>query len=293
MRHRHSVALLLGLVLAGLGAVTSAGGGPSFHASLDGTATATHCEGGAPEPTTARGLTFVPGVTGQAVYLGQRGQGPYEKMPLLEYDAGRHFTGDGGTVMFWVSPDWDGYFTDPIHFDTYFLFAALGGPEVPDFATRDVPPNSGCDRLWLFMWNWLRCDLYEQPGKPLASLAWRCRNTWMRGDWWHIAITWQSNGWSTLYVNGVPRAIGAQPKLADIQRFYVGCMPKVWTQDLRANAAFDELRIYPRALVDEEIGTEFRRIAPLDPPLQLCGQLPASTAVAGSVHDGRSPHHAG
>ena len=224
---------------------------------------ATHCEGGAAEPTTARGLTFVPGVTGEAVYVGQHGKGPYEEMPLLEYDAGRHFAGDGGTVMFWVSPDWDGYFTDPIHFDTYFLFAALGGREVPDFTSRDVPPNSGCDRLWLFMWNWLRCDLFEEPGKPLASLAWRCRNTWLRGDWWHVAITWQSKGWSKLYVNGVPRATRAHARLSDIQRFHVGSLPRVWTQDYRANAAFDELSIYQRALTDEEIEAEFHRIAPL------------------------------
>ena len=172
MRNRRAGALLLGLGLACLAAVACAEGGPSFHASFDGTAIADLCEVGKPEPTIARGLTYVPGVTGQAVFLGQSGKGPYEQMPLLEYDGGQHFTGDGGTVMFWVSPDWDGYFTDPIHFDTYFLFSAMGGRKVPDFATNDVAPDSGCDRLWLFMWNWLRCDLHEEAGKPSASLSW-------------------------------------------------------------------------------------------------------------------------
>ncbi len=86
----------------------------------------------------------------------------------------------------------------------------------------------------------------------------------MRGDWWHIAFTWNAEGWSKLYVNGVPRATRAQPKLADIQRFYVGCLPKVWNQTQRASAAFDELSLYPRALSTEELASEFRRIAPLD-----------------------------
>ncbi len=264
MLNRRAGTLLFGLGLACLTAIACADNGPSFHASFDGTATAEVCVDGNPVPTTARGLTFVPGVTGQAVFLGQNGKGPYEQMPLLEYDGGKHFSGDGGTVMFWVSPDWDGYFTDPIKFDTYFLFSALGGRDVPDFTTRDVAPDSGCDRLWLFMWNWLRCDVHEEAGKPSASLAWRCRNTWMRGDWWHVAITWDKTGWAKIYVNGIPRAGKVHAKVADIQRFYVGSMPKVWNRDGRANAAFDDLSIYRRALSDEEISREFRRIAPID-----------------------------
>ena len=236
----------------------------SFRAPFDGSARAIVAEGGSPEPTAARGLRFVPGLSGQAVYVGQHGQGPYEQMPLLEYEAGRHFSGEGGTVMFWVSPDWDGYFTDPVKFDWYFLFAAMGGQAAPDFTSRDVAPNGGADRIWLFMWNWLRCDLYGEAGKPPASLAWRCRNTWLRGDWWHVAFTWSADGWGKLYVNGLPQATQARPKLKDIQRFYVGSLPRVWTRDYRANAAFDELQIYRRALANEEIAAEFRRFAPLD-----------------------------
>lgn len=264
MRNCDMKTLLFGLIMVLVAVAADADSGPSFYAPFDGSATATRCESGAATPTTGRGLTFVPGVTGQAVYVGGFGKGPYDQMPLLEYDGGRHFSGDGGTVMFWVSPDWDGYFTDPIKFDTHFLFGAVGGRDVPDFSTRDVAADSGTGRIWLFMWNWLRLDLHEQPGKPLPSAAWRCRNTWMRGDWWHVAMTWQNKGWSKLYVNGIPQAIQAQPKLADIQRFYVGSLPKVWNQTQRADAAFDELSIYPAALSDEAIAGEFRRIAPLD-----------------------------
>lgn len=258
--HRHALVLLaLGTALA-----AAAAEGPSFYANFDGSATAVRCEGGPPAPTVARGLKFVPGVTGQAVFVGGHGQGPYEQQPLLEYDAGRHFAGDSGTVMFWVSPDWDGYFTDPIKFDSHFLFAAVGGRDTPDFSTRYVEPTSNAGRLWLFMWNWLRLDLYSEPGKPLPTIAWRCRNTWLRGDWWHVAFTWQRDGWSKLYVNGVPRAERAKTKLDDSQRFYVGSLPKVWNESQRANAAFDDLSITSRTLSDAEINAEFRRVAPLD-----------------------------
>lgn len=263
MRQSH-LAVLLGAALLGLSMLANAAEGPSFYAPFDGTATAALSTSGAPAPTAARGLSFVPGVTGQAVYVGGFGEYPYDQKPLLEYDAGNHFAGDGGTVLFWVSPDWDGYFTDPIKFDTHFLFSAVGGRETPDFTTRDLTPDSGVGRLWLFMWNWLRCDLYEQPGKPPVSLAWRCRDTWLRGDWWQVAVTWQSSGWGKVYVNGIPRAARAQAKLTDAQRFYLGSLPKTWNQTQRANAAFDELRLYPRALSDEEIAADFRRIAPVD-----------------------------
>ena len=265
MRGLRALIPLFALLAALICSSARADDGPSFYAPMDGSATAARSENGSPEPTAARGLKFVPGVVGQAVYLGQHGKGPYEQMPLLEYDGGEHFTGDGGTVMFWVSPDWDGYFTDPVKFDWYFLFTAMGGRETPDYTTRDVPPNSGNDRILLFMWNWLRCDLFEQPGKPPASLAWHCRNTWLRGDWWHVAFSWGNGGsWGKLYVNGIPQALKANPKLADIQRFYLGSLPKVWTSDYRANATFDELKIYRRALTNEEIETEFHRIAPLE-----------------------------
>ncbi|MBU0607229.1 MAG: LamG domain-containing protein, partial [Armatimonadetes bacterium] len=263
MRCRVPAAALGGLLLC-LAAVAGAAEEPTFTAHFDGSATATRSDGAPAAPTVARGLTFIPGVTGQAVFVGGHKQNPYEQAPLLEYDAGKLFTGDAGTVMFWVSPDWDGYFTDPVNFDTYFLFAAVGGREAPDYTTRYVAPDSNCSRLWLFMWNWLRLDLFAEPGKPLPTIAWRCRDTWLRGDWWHVAFTWQRDGWSKLYVNGIPRGVQAKTKLDDTQRFYLGSLPKVWNESARANAAFDDLSITSRALSDADINTEFRRVAPLD-----------------------------
>lgn len=65
--------------------------GLSFNAPFDGTARAAVCDGGSAEPNTAHGCSFVPGVLGQAVYVGQHGKGPYDQMPLLEYDGAKHF----------------------------------------------------------------------------------------------------------------------------------------------------------------------------------------------------------
>lgn len=136
MRPRHLAALLSTMAIAWTGGAAAEEAGPSFYAPFDGSATASICDGGAPEPTSARGLQYVPGVVGEAVYVGGFGDKRYEQAPLLEYDAGEHFSGEGGTVMFWVSPQWDGYFADPANFDTHFLFSALGGREPPDFTRR-------------------------------------------------------------------------------------------------------------------------------------------------------------
>ena len=234
----------------------------TFYVPFDGTPTAAVCLGGRREPTVARGLRYVEGVSGRAVYVGGFGERRYDRAPLLEYDAGQHFASGSGTVSFWVRPEWDGYFDDPRRFDWHFLFYAMGGKTEPDFTSAVVDRKAGYQRIALFMWNWLRCDLAAD--KKAMSIKWRCRNAWMRGDWWHVALSWDKRGWAKLYVNGSPECVTGRVQLADTQRFYVGCLAKVWPRRWRANAAFDELRIFRRALTDEEVMQQFRRFAPVD-----------------------------
>jgi len=235
-----------------------------FYAPFDGDAGALLAGGASAAPTSVRGLEFVEGVCGQAVYIGKFGDRKHETAPLLEYDGAGLFASPDGTVSFWVRPDWDGHFTDPKRFDWHYLFAALGGKDEPDFATTFVKPGSGYGRIGLFMWNWLRYDLAQGEGEKSVQLQWRCRNTWMRGDWWHVAFSWDSRGRGKLYVNGTPQWREAKVAIADIQRFYVGGPARTWVHYARANAAIDELRIRRRALADHEVMAEFRRFAPLD-----------------------------
>lgn len=216
---------------------------------------------GSSEPTVAKGIKFVKGINGKGVYVGGWGERNYRKAPLLEYNGEKLF-GKEGTISFWVSPDWDGYFTDPYNFPWYFFFMAVGGKEDADFITKYISPKNNYGRISLFMWNWLRCDLHKEDGKGV-SLRWKCRNAWMKGDWWYIALTWKK-GEAKLYVNGIPENKKENVELEDIQKFYIGSLPNLWVARYRANSTFDEFKIYNRALSDEEIRKNFRRYVPVD-----------------------------
>jgi hypothetical protein len=70
--------------------------------------------------------------------------------------------------------------------------------------------------------------------------------------WQHITATW-SNGTATIYLNGVAVASGAISTPANVVRTinYIGRSP--WAGDAYANAVYDDLRIYSRALTSGEI----------------------------------------
>jgi Concanavalin A-like lectin/glucanases superfamily/Ig-like domain CHU_C associated/Lectin C-type domain/Secretion system C-terminal sorting domain len=70
--------------------------------------------------------------------------------------------------------------------------------------------------------------------------------------WQHITATW-SNGTAILYLNGVQVASGAVSTPANVVRTinYIGRSP--WVADAYANAVYDDLRIYNRALTSGEV----------------------------------------
>ena len=162
----------------------------ALHADFEGSAVL-HTEPGDAEPLAAKGLTFTDGVLGQAVRVSTADGA----QPLLQYAAGEAFKGPGGTVMFWFRPEWDGAIADPQHFPWYGLFSTLD-------AAGKVPL-----RIW--QWNWLRADLARGDDLKGFSLNTRCRGSWLKGDWHHVALTWNEDGWCTLYADGVP--YGARP----------------------------------------------------------------------------------
>ena len=212
---------MVGLVWVCLASVASPPPDPSlaFYAPFDGTTTAAVTGVGTAAAVTARGIAFTDGIRGQAAHVGGNGQTPC----LLEYDGAGLFPPDAGTVMFWVRPDWDGYFTELGQDNIYHLF------------TADSAKDS---RIGLCMWHWLRCDFKDAVTATPIMVEQRCRFAWMRGDWWHVALTWERGPRKAacLYVNGVQSVQAVDLNLADIQRFAVGSH--------RANAAFDSLRIH-------------------------------------------------
>ena len=228
---------------------------PALYAAFDG-ATVIRGKHGEAAARASEGLTFTDGVLGQAVRVSTA----HGAKPLLEYDAGDAFTGAGGTVMFWFRPEWDGAIRDPKQFPMYALFSSQDDD-------AGIPL-----RIW--QWHWLRADLSRGGGAEGFSLRNRCRGAWLEGDWHHVALVWNEDGWCTLYADGVPYERGLtgerylpqrQEALVDaIKTFSVGCRPGRGGAVGVANGAFDELRVYRTALSAEQVMSEFHRVCPVD-----------------------------
>ena len=275
MRHQ-SLAILL--CLSANHVAWSADDTLSFYASYDRSTTADVCQSGPAKPTFERATKLVPGIRGRAVFIGGVGSRPWVKSPVLEYDGTGHLNAEEGTVSFWVQPDWDGHYYETSRMPCYTFFSAFGGAESPDFVSKFVKPDAGRLRMRLWMWHWLRADIdvgMKDGGKRNAvSMERKCRDDFMRADWWHVALAWDRDGWARLYVNGDarPRGMGGGKRFPmrvrfhpeDVQRFYVGCVPFTAFRNYRAVAAIDELKIYRRALSDAEVEAEYRRFAPVD-----------------------------
>lgn len=226
-----------------------------YSGDFDGVA-ALHGKGGDVPARVARGVTFTDGVSGQAVRVSRS----RNVDPRLEYAAGNAFTGAGGTVMFWFRPDWDGRIVDSRHFPWYALFS-----------TSD---DSGACPFRIWQWHWLRADLSRGADAKGFSLSLRCRDAWLKGDWHHVALTWNENGWCTLYVDGVPYERGLtgnrylpQRRSADltaVRTFGLGCQVSKGGGMRPADGAFDELRLYRTPLSADQVTAEFRKVLPVD-----------------------------
>ncbi len=230
-----------------------------FYAPFDGSTVATNNAEREVKPSLEQALTFVPGIKGQAVFVGGNGETDWAEAPALEYPSDSLFESAAGTVMFWVQPDWNGT-TSPLNNLYRFFYAG--------------------ERCNMFMYAWLRADLgvVPQPGmeNDIANLVSPVRGSWRKGDWWHLALSWDSTGWSKLYVNGMPFTTGfgyrSGPQLmrqaldlGNIDKFAVGSsFQNSPFSNMRGNAAFDEFKVYRRALSDDEIVADYRRFMPVD-----------------------------
>jgi len=240
--------LLAGSVIS----AQTADSGLLFYAPFDGNATATIAQDGSATPLVAQNLEFVEGVSGKAVYINISEKA--SEKASLEYAAENCFTSSSGTVSFWVRPNWDGYKTSTTEFLSYYFFSA--------FAPNEKDAKNSAMKIRLWMWNWLRCDLVGTEKNKNFMINWKSgsnwlRSAWLRGDWWHIALTWNATD-VKLFVNGCPMGTQSQIDVKGISRFFVG------GRYGGADAAFDELKIFDRALSDKEVKGEYRTFAPLD-----------------------------
>jgi len=206
-------------------------------------------------PLRESGLRFVEGIKGRAVYIGGAADAGKKEASFLQYDARKLFDGPAGTVCFWFKPDWDGGTGS----DGRFLVTGEDGQAKNIF------------NLWF--WTWLRADL---PRKDLSSVMMnrRFRPAVFRGDWMHLALVWPETGWTKLFVDGVPYRHGGPPPdelpmrltsldMRAIHTFCVGSGVSI-PPGQNGGGAFDDLKIYRRALSDDEVVSEYRRGVPID-----------------------------
>lgn len=190
---------------------------PSFQLSFDGNLTAS--PGG--EPLRVAGqVQYLDGKTGQAA--------EFPAGSVATYPAKGNLSKASGSISFWLRPNWDG--DDGL---SHGLVA-----DVSNF--NDKLQNT------FYLWKWstgqLRLDL-RSPADPY--LTYDVRN-WKAGEWHHVGATWDSRQGLALFVDG--ECVARRDSSYDVvnaTQFNVG---GDWAGNGTANAAFDDLRVYPVAL---------------------------------------------
>ncbi|MFA6569252.1 MAG: LamG domain-containing protein, partial [Victivallales bacterium] len=216
-----------------------------FYAPYDGS---TSSVGNTPvSPLGEKGLSYVPGVRGQAVKFGSASS-------ALTYSAADLFAPASGSVEFWIQPDWDGYHWNSAKVPAAYSFFEVNAPG-KDAGAGGSPMES---RIKLFMPGGLRCDFVSNKDGKVVSLNYSIRAEWMKGDWWHVCLTWDDKK-LMVYVNGIPVSSELAPRLSDAKTFSVGSASQG-----ASHSAIDELRFYRRALNAQEINRHFREGAPTD-----------------------------
>ena len=155
--------------------------------------------------------------------------------------------GNSGAVMFWFRPNWDGI----ANLTTYPLLQLVGA--------------DGKDRLSLFLWNWLRADVWQNNGKSKISIGRRDRGNYFKNDWVHFAVVWEGSGRVKLFVNGLPY-LASSSWMKD-SRFIPGADLFSATRlllDSKADGSFDELKLYKGAVSNRIVYDEYRRHMPVD-----------------------------
>ncbi len=203
------------------------------------------------KPLKAEGLEFVDGMDGEAVRIAAKGRDG--KSPRLDYDVSDVFSGASGSISFWFRPAFDGA-SDK---GSRFLLRGLD--------------SFGKARFSLWLWHWLRADL-PREGLGGVSVNRVLRNAFLKGDWLHLGLTWDAEGWVKLYFDGLPYKQGNHWMPEAPQRFGKLDMASLKTLSVgvagnpkeNADGDFSGLKLFSRALSDEEMAAEYRSKAPIE-----------------------------
>jgi len=211
-------ALTLTPTLLTAAATHAAGPQLLFRADLDGSVAQQVGEGEALAQGTP---AFAPGRHGQAFVA--------DGQCVLSYPAAGNLDKARGTIAMWVSPQWDG-----------------ADGQSHSFFSDDLDFNQPADNN-LHLWKWvsgdsLRFDIRTAEPKDIESgIA-----GWKAGEWHHIAVAWDCQVGTRLFVDG--RQVAAlslkwEPKPGT--RFYVGAN---WNGGSPAQALIEDVVIYDAPL---------------------------------------------
>lgn len=235
---------------------------PDFAANFDGNTIGKLASGDSATPFVEENIHYVDGIRGQAIFVPSGLDG---KKSLLGYETEKLFKSKSGTVMFWFRPNWKGDSYGDIRFPHYNLFYA------------EESSADASERLQIFLWNQLRADVFRGLAETPISLHQGNQYSFTMGqqDWFHVALVWNDDGYLKFYLNGLPYnhadgarswnlyPVAALANLYGVDQFFVGSKPGSGSSKLGADAAFDELKIFRKALDGSAIAAEYRSDCPL------------------------------
>ncbi|MDQ0288199.1 LamG-like jellyroll fold domain-containing protein [Oligosphaera ethanolica] len=218
--------------------------GVIFHATFDDGVEATSAAG-ARAPLRANGYELVPGLGGQAVKVPAGG--------VLSYDTAGNLDLSKGTLSFWLQrPVLSAERLEELRSkwsarQLFGLFLQRGG---------GINVRVGfADTL-----------VVEQSGQKLSSGIY---GSWRAGTWHHVAVTWDCQNVTSLYMDGqfLPQGgetFGGMPMRLPFEpesptEMFIGCLGESRQSDI----AMDEIRIYNRVLSAEEIAATVKAYWPL------------------------------
>ena len=224
-----------------------------FYAPFDGSAQAKIARGEA-QPLKASGISFVPGVQGQAALVDEKDR--------LAYSSAGNLTKDRGSFAFWIKPNWD--FRERIS-------RALFLEDSPSYEVGSL-----CLRLWRIGYksgNSLCFDIRERTGN---YMHYPIDDWWEKGEWYQVVGTWDRKIGMRLYLDGgltMCRNFTWEPR--NYQAFYLGSPAPAHTYFgmTTADAALDEFRIYDRALTPGEIKDLYNSTRPQAKPARTTKPL--------------------
>lgn len=234
-----------------------------FHVDFNGTVKATKANGNntplrQPEPA-----TFVPGVAGQAVLLNTE---------EIVYARDRNVNLPTGTILFWLKPSgWNPCEPTENH---DWLFSLAG-------------PGAEGDRLQFFKFPNPMLMYFMGKEGSVKQLGQNITD-WKKNEWRFLAMAWNHQTMK-LFVNGAP--IG-KVAITDAN-LAVNTGNEMRLQSTTRPWAFDELRIFSRALLDDEVREYYAKDAPRvaaaggGSPESLCPRLTIPKTATPPQIDGR------